>query len=135
MNTKTPQQQELMNSIKRVTDDIRQDRQKFRIEKKLEKITDPKTGKLVKPLKPKPSPTLVAGKVQNVKDAPEELKMEKEEKLKQTLDQLLKPKGTGMPRKVQPAKRGGLMKGKKKKAKKSKVAGRLAKRGYGAARK
>ena len=30
---------------------------------------------------------------------------------------------------------GGLMKGKKKKAKKSKVAGRLAKRGYGAARK
>ena len=34
MNTRTPQQ--LINSIKRVTDDIRQDRQKFRIEKKLE---------------------------------------------------------------------------------------------------
>ena len=33
------------------------------------------------------------------------------------------------------AKKGGLMKAKKKKAKKSKVAGRLAKRGYGAARK
>ncbi len=32
-------------------------------------------------------------------------------------------------------KKGGLMKAKKKKAKKSKVAGRLAKRGYGAARK
>ena len=133
MNTRTPQQ--LINSIKRVTDDIRQDRQKFRIEKKLEKITDPKTGKLVKPLKPKPSPTLVAGKVQNVKDASEEFKMEQEAKLRRTLDQLLKPKGTGMPRKVQPAKRGGLMKGKKKKAKKSKVAGRLAKRGYGAAKK
>ena len=33
------------------------------------------------------------------------------------------------------AKKGGLMKAKKKKAKKSKTAGRLAKRGYGAARK
>ena len=133
MNTRTPQQ--LINSIKRVTDDIRKDKQNFRIEKNLKKITDPKTGKLVKPSKPKPSMTLVAGKVQNVKDASEEFKMEQEAKLRRTLDQLLKPKGTGMPRKVQPAKRGGLMKGKKKKAKKSKTAGRLAKRGYGAARK
>tara|TARA_R100001440_G_C2439131_1_gene105891 strand:- start:60 stop:464 length:405 start_codon:yes stop_codon:yes gene_type:complete len=40
-----------------------------------------------------------------------------------------------IPRTVQPAKKGGLMKGKKKKAKKSKTAGRLAKRGYGAAKK
>ena len=132
MNTRTPQQ--LINSIKRVTDDIRQDRQKFRIEKKLEKITDPKTGKLVKPLKPKPSPTLVAGKVQNVKDASEEFKMEQEAMLKKRLKQLL-PQMGGVPKRVQPAKRGGLMKGKKKKAKKSKVAGRLAKRGYGAAKK
>tara|TARA_X000001388_G_scaffold62945_1_gene48826 strand:+ start:767 stop:1168 length:402 start_codon:yes stop_codon:yes gene_type:complete len=133
MNTRTPKQ--LMNSIKRVTDDITQDKQNFRIEKNLKKITDPKTGKLVKPIKPKPSPTLVAGKVQNVKDAPEELKMEQEARLKKTLRNLLKPKGEGMPRGVQPAKRGGLMKAKKKKTKKSKTAGRLAKRGYGAARK
>ena len=132
MNTRTPQQ--LINSIKRVTDDIRQDRQKFRIEKKLEKITDPKTGKLVKPLKPKPSPTLVAGKVQNVKDASEEFKMEQEAMLKKGLKQLLPQMGGG-PKRVQPANRGGLMNGKKKKAKKSKVAGRLAKRGYGAAKK
>ena len=132
MNTTTPQQ--IINSIKRVTDDIRQDRQKFRIEKKLEKITDQKTGKLVKPLKPKPSPTLVAGKVQNVKDASEEFKMEQEAMLKKGLKQLL-PQMGGVPKRVQPAKRGGLMKGKKKKAKKSKVAGRLAKRGYGAAKK
>ena len=132
MNTITPQK--LINSIKRVTDDIRQDRQKFRIEKKLEKITDPKTGKLVKPLKPKPSPTLVAGKVQNVKDASEEFKMEQEAMLKKGLKQLL-PQMGGVPKIFQPAKRGGLMKGKKKKAKKSKVAGRLAKRGYGAAKK
>ena len=52
MNTRTPEQ--LINSIKRVTDDITQDRKNFRIEKNLKKITDPKTGKLVKPIKPKP---------------------------------------------------------------------------------
>ena len=52
------------------------------------------------------------------------------------LKQLLPQPGKGRtPRTVQPAKRGGLMKGKKKKAKKTKRAGRLAKRGYGAARK
>ena len=132
MNTRTPQQ--LINSIKRVTDDIRKDKQNFRIEKNLKKITDPKTGKLVKPSKPKPSMTLVAGKVQNVKDAPEELKMEQEAMLKKGLKQLL-PQMGGVPKRVQPAKRGGLMKGKKKKAKKTNRAGRLAKRGYGAARK
>ena len=132
MNTRTPQQ--LINSIKRVTDDIRKDKQNFRIEKNLKKITDPKTGKLVKPSKPKPSMTLVAGKIQNVKDAPEELKMEQEAMLKKGLKQLL-PQMGGVPKRVQPAKRGGLMKGKKKKAKKTKRAGRLAKRGYGAARK
>ena len=132
MNTRTPQQ--LMNSIRRVTDDIRKDKQNFRIEKNLKKITDPKTGKLVKPLKPKPSPTLVAGKVQNVKDASEEFKMEQEAMLKKRLRKL-SPQMGGVPKRVQPAKSGGLMKGKKKKAKKSKTAGRLAKRGYGAARK
>ena len=84
MNTRTPQQ--LINSIKRVTDDIRKDKQNFRIEKNLKKITDPKTGKLVKPSKPKPSMTLVAGKIQNVKDAPEELKMEQEAMLKRDLN-------------------------------------------------
>ena len=36
MNTRTPQQ--LINSIKRVTDDIRKDKQNFRIEKNLKKI-------------------------------------------------------------------------------------------------
>ena len=52
------------------------------------------------------------------------------------LKQLLPQPGKGRtPRTVQPAKRGGLMKGKKKKAKKTKRAGRLAKRGYGAAKK
>tara|TARA_R100000773_G_C4164009_1_gene80570 strand:- start:246 stop:659 length:414 start_codon:yes stop_codon:yes gene_type:complete len=40
-----------------------------------------------------------------------------------------------MREKLKSAKKGGLMKAKKKKAKKSKVAGRLAKRGYGAAKK
>ena len=52
------------------------------------------------------------------------------------LKQLLPQPGKGrIPRTVQPTKRGGLMKGKKKKAKKTKRAGRLAKRGYGAAKK
>ena len=60
----------------------------------------------------------------------------KMEQAMEDLKQLLPQPGKGrMSRTVQPAKRGGLMKGKKKKAKKSKVAGRLAKRGYGAARK
>ena len=54
------------------------------------------------------------------------------DKLKQLLEE---KKGSAMPKTVQPAKKGGLMKAKKKKAKKSKVAGRLAKRGYGAAKK
>tara|TARA_R100000995_G_scaffold84180_1_gene62107 strand:- start:485 stop:895 length:411 start_codon:yes stop_codon:yes gene_type:complete len=54
------------------------------------------------------------------------------DKLKQLLEE---KKGSAMPKTVQPAKRGGLMKAKKKKTKKSKTAGRLAKRGYGAAKK
>ena len=54
------------------------------------------------------------------------------EELKQVLPE---PGKRRIPRTVQPAKRGGLMKGKKKKAKKTKRAGRLAKRGYGAAKK
>ena len=54
------------------------------------------------------------------------------EDLKQFLPE---PGKRRIPRTVQPAKRGGLMKGKKKKAKKTKRAGRLAKRGYGAAKK
>ena len=54
------------------------------------------------------------------------------EELKQLLPE---PGKRRIPRTVQPAKRGGLMKGKKKKAKKTKRAGRLAKRGYGAAKK
>ena len=54
------------------------------------------------------------------------------DKLKQLLEE---KKAAPTPKTVQPAKKGGLMKAKKKKAKKSKTAGRLAKRGYGAARK
>ena len=54
------------------------------------------------------------------------------EELKQLLPE---PGKRRIPKTVQPAKRGGLMKGKKKKAKKTKRAGRLAKRGYGAAKK
>ena len=69
------------------------------------------------------------------KDAPEEFKMEKEARQRKSLKDLLKPKGEGMPREVQAVKKGGLMKAKKKKTKKSKTAGRLAKRGYGAAKK
>ena len=57
---------------------------------------------------------------------------ERLEELKQLLPE---PGKRRVPRTVQPAKRGGLMKGKKKKAKKTKKAGRLAKRGYGAAKK
>ena len=60
-------------------------------------------------------------------------------KMEQAMEDLKKflpePGKRRIPRTVQPAKRGGLMKGKKKKAKKTKRAGRLAKRGYGAAKK
>ena len=48
------------------------------------------------------------------------------------LPRRMKPTTTPMP---MGKKGGGLMKGKKKKTKKTKRAGRLAKRGYGAARK
>jgi len=114
----------LLESIARVTEDIGIDKRAGIIEQEIARKF--KEGKMEKPPKPKPSMTLKGGKLRGVKDAPEELMREKRAKIGKAL------KGIA-----------GVMKGLGKAAtgpvgaigKAGKKAGRLAKRGYGLARK
>jgi len=65
---------QLLESIARVTEDIGIDKRAGLIEQEIAKKF--KEGKMEKPPKPKPSMTLRGGKLENVKDAPEERRKE-----------------------------------------------------------
>ena len=102
----------------------------------LEEMTAKKSAQLIAQIKAiaeeeggsKPSMTFIKGKLQGAKDAPEEAL---NELIKKTLKGIstLKDIKSSLKGAAQPLKAGGLVKPKQKS-----VAGRLAKRGYGAAR-
>jgi len=67
---------QLLESIARVTEDIGIDKRAGLIEQEIAKKF--KEGKMEKPPKPKPSMTLKGGKLEGVKEAPEERRREKD---------------------------------------------------------